>query len=287
MLLSLRLRHFLKRICKMSKILFFDIDGTLYDFSGHMPASTVRALRQARANGHRLVICSGRTKFQVYPELFEMFDGYIGATGAYVENKDEIIYEHFMPENIIRQAQDVIEQSGGFAVAMTRDNLIFRKECLDYLIGKFKSQGVGMDMISRIMGDYILADCLSDYRNVEKMLYYGSSWPVSKVADALRDSCDITASSFESGVDDSGEITLRNLNKSFGMKKYADYFSFRQEDTIAFGDGPNDLDMIEFAGIGVAMGNAREELKQIADMVTKSVTEDGIEYAMQSLGLIS
>ena len=168
----------------MSKILFFDIDGTLYDFSGHMPASTVRALRQARANGHRLVICSGRTKFQVYPELFEMFDGYIGATGAYVENKNEIIYEHFMPENIIRQAQDVIEQSGGFAVAMTRDNLIFRKECLDYLIENFKSQGVGMDIISRIMGDYVLADCLSDYRNVEKMLYYDSSWPVSKVADA-------------------------------------------------------------------------------------------------------
>ena len=57
-------------------------------------------------------------------------------------------------------------------------------------------------------------------------------------------------------------------------------------DTIAFGDGPNDLDMIAYAGVGVAMGNAREGLKKIADFVTKPVNEDGISYAMQKLGLI-
>jgi len=57
-------------------------------------------------------------------------------------------------------------------------------------------------------------------------------------------------------------------------------------DTIAFGDGPNDLDMIAYAGVGVAMGNAREELKKIADFVTKPVNEGGIAYAMQKLGLI-
>lgn len=70
------------------------------------------------------------------------------------------------------------------------------------------------------------------------------------------------------------------------MEKYLSYVGATREDAIAFGDGPNDMDMIEYAKIGVCMGNGREELKRIADFVTKDIDEDGIEYAMLRLGLI-
>lgn len=270
----------------MKKVLFFDIDGTLYDFTGHMPDSTLSALRQARKKGHELVICSGRSKYQVYPELFELFDGYVGAAGAYVEQNRQVIYEHFMQEDTIKEAVDVISKAGGVVAAMTEHNLILSEECETYLLHKFRAQGIGMDMIARIMGNYELTENLSAYKNIEKMLYYRSSWPVAKVAEALQDSCDITASSFEDPVEDSGEITVKNINKSLGMQKYMEQLHMDVADTIAFGDGPNDLDMIAYAGVGVAMGNAREELKKMADFVTKPVNEGGIAYAMQKLGLI-
>ena len=91
----------------MSKVLFFDIDGTLYDFSGYMPASTIEALKQARENGHKLIICSGRVRYQIYPELFSMFDGLIGATGAYIEEDGNVLSDHFVRREVLEQVGDV------------------------------------------------------------------------------------------------------------------------------------------------------------------------------------
>ena len=69
-------------------------------------------------------------------------------------------------------------------------------------------------------------------------------------------------------------------------KKSLKNFRSTEKDTYAFGDGLNDLQMIEFAGTGVAMGNAVPELKKIADFITKPVDEDGIQYAVEALGLL-
>ncbi len=75
-------------------------------------------------------------------------------------------------------------------------------------------------------------------------------------------------------------------SKAEGIKKVIEKLPFDREDTYAFGDGLNDLQMIEFAGTGVAMGNAVPELKKIADFITKPVDEDGIQYAVEALGLL-
>ena len=83
----------------MGKILFFDIDGTLIDYNGKMPASTRYALERARFNGHQIVICSGRARYQMSEELLAFADGMIGTTGANVVYQGKTIYEHFMPED--------------------------------------------------------------------------------------------------------------------------------------------------------------------------------------------
>ena len=109
---------------------------------------------------------------------------------------------------------------------------------------------------------------------------------VDDIVKELSDVCDITGSSLEQKALTDGEITMKGINKSYGMRKYLELHGLSREDTIAFGDGPNDLDMIEYAGIGVAMGNARQELKDIADYVTKDISDNGIKYAMEHFGLI-
>ena len=85
------------KTCKMTpKLLFFDIDGTLLDYTGKMPASAKEALRQARLTGHRLVICSGRSGHQLSDWMFTDFDGIINCTGARVIFKQNVIYESIL-----------------------------------------------------------------------------------------------------------------------------------------------------------------------------------------------
>jgi hypothetical protein len=81
-------------------------------------------------------------------------------------------------------------------------------------------------------------------------------------------------------------VTVAGINKASGMRILGDYLHISKEDMIAFGDGPNDIDMLSYAGIGVAMGNAGTAAKAAADMVTDRIDEDGIYNALQKLGII-
>lgn len=99
----------------------------------------------------------------------------------------------------------------------------------------------------------------------------------------------MTASSFRraenAGYTD-GEITMAACPKSYGMAKFLQYIGASREDAIAFGDGPNDLEMLAYAGTEVAMGNGTNACKAKADFVTASIHEDGIFLGFQKLGLI-
>lgn len=75
-------------------------------------------------------------------------------------------------------------------------------------------------------------------------------------------------------------------SKRVGMEKILEYFGILREESIAFGDGGNDVPMLEYAGIGVAMGNASEEVARSADFVTRSVDEDGVVHALRHFGLL-
>ncbi|MGL4790164.1 MAG: HAD family hydrolase, partial [Anaerotignaceae bacterium] len=107
-----------------------------------------------------------------------------------------------------------------------------------------------------------------------------------EVKEILGNNFDVTAMSFGKMSEDCGEITCAGINKAFGMKKVLEYYGMDREDSIAFGDGPNDFEMLEFANVGVAMGNAIPQLKEVADMVTTSVMEDGIKNGLEKLNLL-
>ena len=77
----------------MNKIIFLDVDGTLVNYENYIPESAVKAIRKARKNGHKVYICTGRSKAEVYPELWEIgLDGMIGGNGSYVEHAGEIVF---------------------------------------------------------------------------------------------------------------------------------------------------------------------------------------------------
>jgi Cof subfamily protein (haloacid dehalogenase superfamily) len=97
----------------------------------------------------------------------------------------------------------------------------------------------------------------------------------------LLDECDIT-----SWNDKAIDIIPKGGGKSAGMQVFLDKYGLERSETMAFGDGENDIDMLKFAGIGVAMGNAKDSVKAVADYITDSVDEHGIENALRHFGLI-
>lgn len=271
----------------MAKLLFFDIDGTLVNFAGIIPDSTKDALHRARENGHRVILCTGRSKCQI-PDWLRDFDvdGLVCAAGAYVEYEKELISHHAIGPEALTKVIDYME----------RENIVYGLQCTGHNVStrsglttmkKMFRERFHMDeeQVEIIFGDTEFDDNPRGRSDVDKMIYYDSPVGITAVQKALAPEFDVTLSSFEEPDETSGEITQAGITKSYGMQKLLDHLGMKRGDTVAFGDGPNDTDMLQFAGCGVAMGNAGENVKRAADLVTEHVDRDGVYLAMRRLGL--
>ncbi|MCO4465090.1 HAD-superfamily hydrolase / phosphatase [Streptococcus infantarius subsp. infantarius] len=91
----------------MSKIIFLDVDGTLVDYHNRIPESAAIAIRQARANGHKVFVCTGRSRAEMQPELWKIgLDGMIGGNGSYVEYNEEVIMHQMISKEDSRAIVD-------------------------------------------------------------------------------------------------------------------------------------------------------------------------------------
>ncbi|MCR5416647.1 MAG: Cof-type HAD-IIB family hydrolase [Pseudobutyrivibrio sp.] len=276
----------------MSKLIFFDIDGTLINFDGVMPESAVKALRQAQANGHKIILCTGRSKCQIEERLLNFgFDGMVAAAGAYVEYHDHLINAEYMAADTLTKLVEYFENHSIVYMIQCSDRIVSTTGSFEGMKQTFmnrlkdKPKNVNKIFHNQVEDDDLVHNCAA-YENAEKACYYLSKVPQEQVAADLADEFDVISMSFKDCNDSSGEVSQKNITKAYGMKKLIDYLGCTIDDTVAFGDGPNDFEMIEFAHVGVAMGNANPDLKEKADMITSHITEDGIYNGMKELGLI-
>ena len=240
----------------MGKILFFDIDGTLVEFRGGMPDSSKEALLRAKENGHKIVLCTGRSKKQIYPWLLEIgFDGIVAAAGAYVECEGNVAFRHAMEREAIRKAVRHFRTWGAAYGFQTADAFVVHRDQAEPMHQVFVDMGVSADKIDSIFDGLRKEDGEGFYPKVEKMIYYKSPLAVQQVREIFAPELEVTASSFEEPDETSGEVA-------------------------------NDMEMMQYAKIGVAMGNAVSELKRAAYMVTDDIAQDGVLHAMQKLGLV-
>ena len=272
----------------MKKALFFDIDGTLVNFHGQMPESAVRALKKAHENGHLLVICSGRSICQIYSFLTDLeFDGVVAASGAYVEYKKQVIFRQHMEEKTLQTVCALLDEADAAYSAQAENRILVKEECRERLFQRFQKWHKDDEgFAERVNNGMEVDNHLENRRDIEKINFFDSQISVSTIRERLADCCDVTAMSFSVPTDTDGEISTKGVNKALGIQKFIEHIGIAQKDTVAFGDGPNDIDMMEYAHTSVAMGNAWEEIKQRASFVTKDIDDDGIEFAMKELGLI-
>ncbi len=97
----------------MGKIIFLDVDGTLVDYHNRIPDSAVEAIRKARENGHLVYVCTGRSRAEMQPELWDIgLDGMIGGNGSYVEHQDQVIMHQLISKEDAKAVVDWLHERG-------------------------------------------------------------------------------------------------------------------------------------------------------------------------------
>lgn len=258
------------------KLLFFDIDGTLWDFDNVIPRSAVEAIHEAQANGHLCFINSGRSRcFIRHPALFAVgFDGIVSGCGTMIEYRDEVVGYYKLPPDYVEWVLSVVRKHRFRPILEGRYHLYFDDK-------DFEGDGFG-DKIKEEMGDDLLSIAEHWGRwEISKLSCATEPWEHEECKKELADDFDFMI--HESTV---VEMAPKGYSKASGIQRLCELLDTDIEDTVAFGDSVNDLSMLTAAGTSVVMGNGMDEVKRVADFVTKDLHSDGIRYAMKELKLI-
>ena len=271
------------------KYVFLDVDGTLVNFRGEVPDSAVLAINKAQANGHKIMLATGRQKSQIHKFLFEKinFDGIVGSSGAYIEYGGKVIFESRPTKEKLSEMIDFFDKYKIPYFIQSTDKLIALKWCYDTIYAYFEAEGAGKATLDSVFGNTEVVDDPKALECVEKAAYYYSPLSIDEVQQELGDYYYVVSYSLGSGQNlYHGEITFDGVNKAVGIEKFMAAAGAPMKNSIAIGDSGNDLEMIKAAGIGVCMGNGSDDVKAVADVVTTTVDEGGIYNAFVQLGLI-
>ena len=261
---------------KKIKALFFDIDGTLVSFQTHrIPQSTVQALEEAKRKGVKVYISTGRPKMLItnLGQIEHLIDGYITTNGARCFIGEHTVCQHPISSFDVDKVIAASTRDGYPVIVVGEKHLAILN--LTPLVEEIFVKGLGVDNLDfqsdmdNLAGEEILQ--LTPFCNVEQ----------EKALLPTLDNC--TSGRWHPSFTD---ITAGDADKGKGLHAMADYLGLDMGETMAFGDGGNDISIIKEAGIGVAMGNAGEEVKEIADYVTSSVDDDGVKNALLHFGVI-
>lgn len=257
----------------MKKLVFFDIDGTLYDNEhDQIPLSTIEALKLLKQNDDvEIAIATGRANFildRVQP-IIEYFDAFVFLNGLQIVYKGKEIYCHIPEKGSVQSLLQSFKARNLIHGCFNRTDE-YISHLNDKIIDDFSSVNlevpeiIDIEEVDDIMQVYFFGDD-EDFKHIQDL------HPEFRVVPWHTNGADILP---------------HDISKEVGIKMLSEKLGYSMEDVFAFGDASNDLEMIKAAGVGVAMGNATDELKAVADYVTDPVSENGIYNALKHFNLI-
>ena len=272
------------------KLIFLDIDGTLTSPGSNVPPdSALAAIREARENGHKVFLCTGRNHAMLSPLLdYGCFDGAVASGGGYVFCGENVLYDCPMSEQQKETALRLFKEQGVFRTIEARDAAYCDEGLADFLneasggnseLVRWR-KALEKDLGIRPMREY-------DGRPLYKVIFMCSS------VDQLAPAIEALEKEFYFLVQDvaaanciNGELINRKFDKGLGIRRMAEALDFPIEDTVGFGDSMNDLEMIETVGTSVCMANGSPQLQRKSDLVCPAVEEDGLAWGFRKLGLV-
>jgi len=253
-------------------LIIFDIDETLYDNrKKSFPASTLDALTKLKQAGHALAIATGRGPHELLDEIKELsIDFYILANGQLVMQNDEVIYENAIELDILEEIM-VAADTAGVYLGFSSATRTFLTGMTDEMRKAFAGYQLPMPEISK--------DIKSE-EPIHQIWYFSKDYMA--IAEKFKEKLRFLPWLRTPGAD----ILPIGVSKALALTKMVEASAGDiYEKTVFFGDGMNDIELIEMADIGVAMGNATPPVKEVANFVTKNIEDDGIYYACEQLGL--
>lgn len=259
------------------KCVFFDIDGTIYNFSDGVTPSTREAIRKLRANGHLAFLCTGRSPVHIPKEVWEIgFDGVIGLGGSYIEYKGETVASHLIPDE---EAKAIIRHFyGEMGMYPILEGPAYIYADPEGLKGE---RVLTYELYADIVGEGMRPFCSERYEAAKITVCYRDRGYRPEDFMYLAEKYELHPNRY-----DAVEITPKNCSKAGAIEELLAYLGKTREDTYAFGDDNNDLEMLGYTRFGVAMGNASETVREAARYHTASVTEDGVAEALRNFKLI-
>ncbi len=274
------------------KLIFLDIDGTLVSAMAPPSVLTAEAVRGARANGHKVFLCTGRNMPIIGRKILDVgFDGIIASAGSHVEVEGRVLFDHLLPEETIQECLSVFHTHRMYCRIETAEG-IYTDPQMEELLRNAKPDQGNSELI-RMQKEIEAGFMLSPYEKYPGRGAYKICFTSRDLA-SIEETKQYLGDRFLYAVHPyagttscfNGEIIPRGIDKGRGMKIVCQYYGAGLQDTIAFGDSMNDYEMLEVANVSVAMGNACDELKRMADLVCGTVWEDGIYYGFRDLGLL-
>lgn len=273
------------------KIIFLDIDGTLTNpGENNPPESAVKSVKEARKQGHRVFMCTGRNYGMLSPLLKYGFDGFVASSGGYIECMGKVIYDCPLTEKQRRLAVEALDKEGVYKTVECRENA-YIDEGLGEFLRSNPDEGNNSEMLR-------WREQIEESLHILPMREYKGQ-PVYKIGvislsiERLKEPKKRLESEFDFYIQDAdvegfvnGEVVNRAFDKGKAIQKVCGYLKIPICNSVAVGDSMNDKEMLETAGVGICMENGSERLKKIADDICPSVLENGIREAFLKYHII-
>ena len=262
----------------MPKCFFFDVDGTLLPFGKSIPDSAVYSIKAAQALGSRCFIASGRSIAELprFPML--AFDGYICSAGATIIVDDKLIYSAHIERGAFDSLFRYLSEKGFYVISQTDKATYLSKDAWDMFTRQL------MKHIGRLveLNGLVISDTVPVDEDVKKVLFLSDDdgYGVDRGRKEIDPMFTVVNNTVGLPQEIMAEVVLGGISKATGIEKVLSYFGVDRSDSVAIGDGSNDIEMVEYADIGIAMGNSSGDLKAVADYITTDIEEDGIKNAI-------
>jgi len=256
------------------KAVFFDIDGTMYYHGIHdILPGTRKALLRLHEQGIKVGVATSRCRSELKntPSFFRSFPfaAIISDGGALVMEQDTVIAQHAIEGEVVEKVVQFAKRHQKTLRYSTKDGNYFDS------VPRQKDKDIFFQL-------YLNTPRIKPYENdtvLNILIYADQEQEIKELQEIL---CGISYVNHGPVI----EINAGQVDKSIGIVEAAKHWNLSMQDIMSFGDGCNDVELVKQCGIGVAMGNGCDEVKQAADFVTKRIEDDGIAYALRTYGLI-
>ncbi len=260
----------------MYKLVALDMDGTLLNDNKKINDRVKKAIADAREKGVKVILSSGRgfKGIEKYVRELQLDELVVSLNGAVVTDAsgERIVFSIHMEPDVSRRIMELQREYDIFSINFIGEKM-YVEEFNEKAMYFATFEGVEVIAVGNMM-EFYNSQPIGKMLMIEEHEKYGMF--KQRLLEELGQYINATFS-----LPDFLEIYNINVNKGIILRKVAEYYDIKREEVIAIGDGENDISMIEYAGLGVAMENAMDSVKNAANLITKSYVEDGVAHVIE------